>query len=112
MPYRKSDFPAPPYYAVIFVSTRSSNQDGYAAMDEATIEKVKQLDGFLGYENIANGNESIFISYWQSMEAIDKWRNDQLHKEAKQQGQQVWYDRFLSQICKVEHSREFIRKEE
>lgn len=111
MGFRKTpELPQPPYYAVIFVSTRSENLDGYAAMDESTIEKVKQLDGFLGYENIKAGDDGIFISYWESMEAINKWRNDAMHLEAKQKGINQWYDRFLSQICKVEHSREFIRK--
>jgi heme-degrading monooxygenase HmoA len=110
MSFRNKPFPDPPYYAVIFVSTRSKNLDGYAAMDESTIEKVKTLDGFLGYENINNGDNGIFISYWESMETINQWRNDAMHLDAKQKGQGMWYDRFLSQICKVEHSREFIRK--
>ncbi|MFI5204473.1 MAG: antibiotic biosynthesis monooxygenase family protein [Flavobacteriales bacterium] len=111
MLFRKQpELPAPPYYAVIFVSTRSKNLEGYAEMDEATIEKVKLLDGFLGFENIKTGDDGIFISYWKSMEAIDKWRNDTMHLEAKQKGISTWYDRVLSQVCKVEHSREFIRK--
>ena len=111
MSFRKNpELPAPPYYAVIFVSTRSKNLDGYNVMDDATIEKVKKLDGFLGFENIKNGDEGIFISYWESMESINKWRNDTLHLEAKQKGQTMWYDKFLSQVCKVEQSREFIRK--
>jgi heme-degrading monooxygenase HmoA len=110
MTFRKNkELPKPPYYAVIFVSTRSKNLEGYSEMDEATIEKVKNLEGFIGFENIKNGDDGIFISYWESMEAINKWRNDTLHLEAKQKGQSMWYDRFLSQICKVEHSREVIK---
>ena len=110
MSFRIKEFPNPPYYAVLFVSTRSKNLDGYKEMDEATIERVKSVEGFLGYENIKSGDNGIFISFWESMEAFDKWRHDSMHKEAKEKGINLWYDRLLTQICKVEHSREFIRK--
>lgn len=108
--YWKNPLPPTPFYAVIFISTRSNQLDGYPEMDELTIEKVKTLDGFLGYESIKEGNNGMFISYWKNMEAIDKWKHDAMHQEAKEYGYAQWYDRFLSQICKVEHSNEFVRK--
>lgn len=101
--------PAAPYYAVIFISTRSKELEGYAEMDEKTIEKVKTLDGFLGYESIKNGDDGIFISYWENMEVIEKWKHDSMHKEAKQYGFNQWYTRIISQICKVEHSMSYQR---
>ncbi|MFZ5553271.1 MAG: antibiotic biosynthesis monooxygenase family protein [Bacteroidota bacterium] len=110
MAYWKNDIiPAAPFYAVIFCSTRSNNLEGYPETDEATIEKVKTLDGFLGYENIKNGDDGIFISYWRDMDAINQWKHDEMHLSAKQKGKSMWYNRYLSQICKVEHSVEFRR---
>ncbi|HLP12788.1 MAG TPA: hypothetical protein VK177_12715 [Flavobacteriales bacterium] len=105
----KTEMPTTDFYAVLFLSTRSKNLDGYADMDEKTIEKVKLLDGFLGYESIKNGEDGIFISYWASMESIEKWKNDSLHMEAKNMGYAKWYDRLVTQICKVESSKEFKR---
>lgn len=102
--------PVLPYYAVIFISTRSKSLEGYAEMDEKTIEKVKTLDGFLGYESIKNGDDGIFISYWENMEVIEKWKNDSIHMEAKEYGFAKWYTRIISQICKIEHSMEFPAK--
>ena len=94
------------YYSVIFSSTKSDTLEGYAEMDELTMKLAQEQPGFLGYESVANGNQSIFISYWQSMEAINHWRQNSTHLMAKAKANK-WYKRYLSQICKVEHSHLF-----
>ncbi|HYG52153.1 MAG TPA: DUF4188 domain-containing protein [Flavobacteriales bacterium] len=105
----KTEIPTTDFYAVLFLSTRSKNLDGYAEMDEKTIEKVKLYEGFLGYESIKSGDDGIFISYWADMESIERWKKDSLHMEAKNFGYAKWYDRLVTQICKVNYSKEFIR---
>lgn len=99
----KTSPPATGYYAVIFSSTKSDNLEGYQEMDELTMELAQGQKGFLGYESCANGDRSIFISYWESMEAIAVWRNNMTHIKAKSNARQ-WYKRYLSQVCKVESS--------
>ena len=105
--WKNGNIPKAPYYAVIFVSEKSTQLEGYAAMDELTLKLAIAQEGFLGYESVNNGNTGIFISYWESPEAIDRWRKNEIHKEAKSRGAQ-WYNRYLSQICKVEHGHEYI----
>lgn len=95
--------PANGYYAVIFSSTKSDHLDGYKEMDEMTMNLAQDQKGFLGYESVSNGNIGIFISYWESMDAIENWRKNSTHLMAKAKANQ-WYKRYLSQICKVEHS--------
>lgn len=94
------------YYAVIFSSTKEEKREGYDEMDELTMTLAQQQEGFLGYESVSNGNKGIFISYWQSKEAIEAWRINATHKMAKDQAK-TWYKRYLSQICLVESSHEF-----
>ncbi len=96
------------FYAVIFSSTKEEVRPGYAEMDEKTLELAKQQEGYLGYESVNNGNTGIFISYWESKEAIEKWRVHATHKMAKDQARN-WYKRYLSQICLVESSHEFVK---
>ena len=105
----KSDPPQSDYYAVIFSSTKSNELDGYKEMDELTIKLAQEQDGFLGYESCSHENKSIFISYWQSKEHIDIWKNNMIHLKAKSNAKQ-WYNRYLSQICKVEYSHLFESK--
>lgn len=102
----KQKFPASGYYAVIFSSTKSDDLEGYAEMDEKTMKLAEEQPGYLGHEVVANGKQSIFISYWESREAIDHWSRHSVHILAKSSAP-TWYRRYLSQICRVENSREF-----
>ncbi|MBI3502765.1 MAG: DUF4188 domain-containing protein [Bacteroidetes bacterium] len=100
---------APPekdYYAVIFISTKEEDLTGYYEMDNKLMELAQTQIGFLGWENVKKDNQSIFISYWENMEAINNWRINSTHLTAKAQVSK-WYKRYLSQICKVEHSKLF-----
>ncbi|MCC6373122.1 MAG: antibiotic biosynthesis monooxygenase [Bacteroidia bacterium] len=98
--------PGSGFYAVIFSSTKNEDLEGYAQMDEETMNLAAQQPGYLGYESVSTGNKSIFISYWESKTAIESWRNNATHKMAKS-GAQKWYKRYLSQICQVESSHLF-----
>ena len=99
--------PVKDYYAVIFSSTKEDNlEEAYYEMDNALMELAQKQPGFLGYENAEKDNKSVFISYWENMEAINNWRKNSLHLSAKAQANK-WYKRILSQICKVEHTMLF-----
>ena len=94
-----------PYYAVIFSYQRSNNLEGYQEMDDATLDLVKTMPGFLGHEVTGNSSEhAIFISYWKDMASIEHWKKNDLHKRAKEKGKTQWYQWYHSQICKVERS--------
>jgi len=43
--------PEAPYYAVIFTSTRTEGDHGYAAMSDRMIELAEKQPGFLGVEH-------------------------------------------------------------
>lgn len=98
------NLPQKDYYAAIFISERSENLEGYREMDELTLQAAEQIPGYLGYESIKNGNKGIFISYWESLEAIHLWKNDVIHQQAKAKANQ-WYNFYISQICKVEYTK-------
>jgi heme-degrading monooxygenase HmoA len=105
--WKNNKAPKPPYYAVIFVSEKKEDLTGYAEMNDKAMEGAMALPGCLGYTAVP-GN---FISYWDSMNSINAWRHDELHKKAKEQGIKNWYKYYHSMICKVEHSHEFIAPE-
>ena len=63
--------------------------------------------GMVGYDSVNNGaGRGIFISYWESMEAIEAWRVDAVHREAKSQAGR-WYAAYHSVIVKIEHESEY-----
>lgn len=98
--------PSSGYYAVIFSSTKSELLEGYSEMDELTMDLAQKQNGFLGYESVHSGNKGIFISYWETMNDIEVWKQNMTHIQAKSNAK-LWYKRYLSQICYVEHAHLF-----
>lgn len=98
--------PKPPYYAVIFTSTRTNVDDGYAAMSEKMVELAKQQPGYLGHESARN-EVGITVSYWASLEAIKNWKAVSDHMEAQHKGRKQWYSAYTTRICLVERDYSF-----
>ncbi len=93
--------PAPPYYAVIFTSTRTEDNSGYDAMTDAMVSLAALQPGFLGIES-ARDSLGITVSYWDTLEAIAAWKQNSAHLVAQQRGRDVWYQTFKTRICRVE----------
>ena len=68
--------PAPPYYAVIFVSQRNgADAEGYAAAAQRMLELAARQPGFLGAESAREADGfGLTVSYWESEAAIAAWR--------------------------------------
>ena len=93
--------PPPPYYAVIFTSTRTEGDNGYGAMAERMVELASQQSGFLGVESARN-EVGITVSYWKDLESIRAWKANAEHLEAQRLGRAQWYGAFTTRIAKVE----------
>ena len=95
-----------PYYAVIFTSSLTKNNEGYVEMAQKMESLAKQQDGFLGI-NSAREGVGITVSYWESLDAIKIWKQNSEHLIAQQKGRNQWYDWYNTRICKVEREYEF-----
>ncbi|MBW8189736.1 antibiotic biosynthesis monooxygenase [Neiella marina] len=93
--------PAPPYFAVIFTSTRTEGDNGYSEMATRMVELAAQQHGFLGMES-AREDVGITVSYWSDLESIKNWKANAEHIEAQKTGRKSWYDSFKVRISKVE----------
>lgn len=98
--------PTPPYYAVIFTSTRTEGDKGYSEMADRMLELAKQQDGFLGVES-AREELGITVSYWRDLDTIKKWKENTEHTIAREKGRSKWYKSFKTRIAKVERDYEF-----
>lgn len=96
----------PPYYAVIFTTTLSEDTEGYYEMAEKMENLAKKQEGYLGIES-ARDAIGITVSYWESLEAITKWKNNVEHIEARELGREKWYQKYQLRICKVEREYGF-----
>jgi len=94
------------YYAVIFTSTRTEIEVGYAKMAIKMETLAKVQPGFLGIESARN-EIGITVSYWESLEAIQNWKANVEHLEAQEKGKTTWYKNYKVRIAKVEREYEF-----
>lgn len=93
--------PQPPYYAVIFTSERTEGDNGYAEMADEMVKLASIQPGFLGVESVREGL-GITVSYWDSLEAIQKWKQNERHLIAQRKGMLEWYLKYKTRVCKVE----------
>jgi heme-degrading monooxygenase HmoA len=100
--------PKPPYYAVIFSSTRTIGDNGYSEMADKMVELASQQDGFLGVESARN-EIGITVSYWKDLNSIRQWKENTEHSIARKSGRKEWYKSFKTRIAIVEQDYEFAR---
>ncbi len=93
--------PEPPYYVVIFTSLKTDANTGYDSMAEKMIHLAQKQEGFLGVEGARN-DVGITVSYWSSLDAINKWKEHSAHQIAQEKGKNKWYTSFKVRIAKVE----------
>lgn len=93
--------PTPPFIASIFNYYLSDDLEGYYEFDELTIELVKQIPGYLGYESLKYDGRGAFISYWRDMEAVKVWAAHPIHTQVKEKGRASWYRYYHSIIAEV-----------
>ena len=97
--------PPPPYYAVIFTSTRTAGDHGYAETADRMVELASRQPGFLGVESVRDPDGiGITISYWSSTEAIRAWKAQADHLLAQERGMRDWYQRYEVRVARVERA--------
>jgi heme-degrading monooxygenase HmoA len=95
--------PAPPYYAVIFTSQRTDGGIGYEIVANEMMKLAAEQEGFLGAETARDEKGfGITVSYWSSLEAIKKWKEQPDHLRAQKAGREDFYKTFKVRVCKVE----------
>lgn len=106
MPAPFARLPSPPYYAVIFSSQRTGDDEaGYAEAADRMMRLASQQPGFLGAESVRGADGfGITVSYWDSEEAIAAWRAHAEHAATRAEGRRRWYAHFELRVARVERA--------
>ena len=90
---------------MIFASTRTPGDQGYAQMADRMVELAAQQPGYLGVESTRGADGfGITVSYWDSLESIAAWRRHAEHRVAQETGIRSWYEHYTLRIAKVERA--------
>ncbi|MEI2784950.1 MAG: antibiotic biosynthesis monooxygenase [Candidatus Nanopelagicales bacterium] len=95
--------------AVIFSSTRSPGYDReYAAMATRMEELATQQPGYLGLESVRDEDgRGITVSYWESDEDAQAWKQVAEHLQAQDLGRQRFYTDYRVVVAQVTREYRF-----
>jgi heme-degrading monooxygenase HmoA len=99
MPFAET--PEPPYVAVIFTSTRTEGDRGYAAMAEAMEKLAAEQPGYLGIEAARDDDLGITVSYWVDDTAALAWKQVAAHLIAQNRGRDAWYTDYRVRVATI-----------
>jgi heme-degrading monooxygenase HmoA len=97
-----ADTPEPPYVAVIFTSTRTPGDQGYAVMSASMEALAREQPGYLGIESARDDTTGITVSYWTDQAAARSWKQVTAHLVAQQRGRNLWYSGYRVRVAAVE----------
>ena len=93
-------------YAVIFeVEVHEQHKKSY--LDTAAIlrTQVEQAEGFISierFESLVNEGKLLSLSFWESREAIQAWKQNVDHLAAQKKGQSTYFKHYRIRIAQVE----------
>jgi len=93
--------PEPPYTAVIFTSTRTGGDHGYAWMAQRMEALAAEQPGYLGIEVSRDGDLGITVSYWVDDDAARAWKRVAEHLVAQERGRAAWYADYRVRVATV-----------
>ncbi len=91
----------PPYTVVIFTSTRTEGDQGYAATAARMQALAAEQPGYLGIESVRDGARGITLSYWLDEAAAAAWKQVGEHLIAQERGRAVWYADYRVEVATV-----------
>ncbi|MBK3517297.1 antibiotic biosynthesis monooxygenase family protein [Carboxylicivirga marina] len=76
--------------AVIFeVCPKEENKQEYLDIAAKLKPMLANVDGFISverFESLQTKGKILSLSFWESEEAIEKWRNETMHREGQAEG--------------------------
>ncbi|MCZ7552736.1 MAG: antibiotic biosynthesis monooxygenase [Anaerolineales bacterium] len=91
--------------AVIFeVYPIESGMDEYLAIAASLREFLQDRPGFISierFQSFADEHKLLSLSFWESEEAIEEWRNVLEHRAAQQKGRRELFSRYRIRVAQV-----------
>ena len=88
-------------YAVIFEAEINELDKGYYETAKRMRDLATTYYGCKGFRSTCEGNKEIAISYWENLEDITIWKQNEEHMKAQEEGKSRWYKSFHVYVVEV-----------
>lgn len=88
-------------FAVIFHAEVAQLDEAYFATAKHMRELAISKYGCLDFVATTEGSREIAISYWPSLEHIQRWKQNAEHLQAQQQGRARWYTSYKVEVVEI-----------
>ena len=79
-----------------------SQLPNYHTTAAAMVALGQQQEGYLGMESVrGESGLGITVSYWQTAEAIKRWKENVEHLFVQRRGREEWYSKYRVRVCYV-----------
>jgi len=95
---------SPPAYIVIFRSKRTRiEEQEYQHAAQQMEQLAARQPGFQGLHSVRDGDgNGITLSYWRSLEDVQRWKQHPAHMEVQKAGKSRWYEDYEIEIARIE----------
>jgi len=88
-------------YAVIFRAKTKELDETYFTMAKRMRELAMAEYGCQEFTAVTEGSYEIAISYWESLEQIEQWKQNSKHLVAQEIGKEKWYENYSVEIVQI-----------
>ena len=88
-------------YAVIFRARIKKLDEEYTSTAEALRQLAISDYGCRDFISFTEDNEEVAISWWDSLEQIKAWKENDSHKAAQKKGHSHWYEKVSVQVLEL-----------
>lgn len=92
-------------YAVIFeVEIKAEGKEAYLAIAAKLKEQLVNMDGFISierFQSLVDEGKLLSLSFWESKEAIDIWKQNLDHLQAQSEGRVKLFEDYRIRIAEV-----------
>lgn len=91
--------------AVIFeVWPKTDKKEAYLAHAASLRAELEHIDGFISverFESITEAGKMLSLSFFESEQAVQQWRELQAHREAQRVGRGAYFSDYRLRVCSV-----------
>lgn len=91
-------------YVVIFRAKVRVLDTQYLNMAQRMRQLAFDEFGCLDFSATSEGDEEIAVSYWRSLEDIQRWKAHAAHLQAQARGREQWYHSYQVDIAEIVRS--------